>query len=171
MTTTQGRQLTKTETGCTYAVCGWPPASECPGVPRYERDQAPRLKTRQLLHESGLKSGGDRRGCIAWRDGWLWLYDEREALPRPLATSAQLAALAKARTVQLERRTCTKCGYVDEHTLPGCLCKSGRADTTAIHGISDALAAGAPPFSQIHARLPGKTVIVYNADFYWRSQR
>lgn len=72
------------------SVCEWTwnkrplPHWECPGVKRYEWGKAPHyLKTAKQLKEHGVKPG-KRRGCfVTHKFEAIYLYDIREARPRP----------------------------------------------------------------------------------------
>lgn len=69
-----------------------PTRPNCPGVPVYSWEKAPaHLKTRRQLSELGLIPGQPRPdGCLpsspeSRRMGyeWVWLYDQRQARPKP----------------------------------------------------------------------------------------
>jgi hypothetical protein len=114
------------------SACGWawtrPPASHCPGVPRYGRWDAvpPQLKTQTQLKAAGLQPGGSSRGCVAgprtWAgETWYWHYDECGAVPRRRATSAQRAYAGP-------RRTCPTRRSWAAWPLDGDLCPSCEAE-------------------------------------------
>ncbi len=89
----------KLETGKLHcSVCHWswktPPVMECPGVPRYDRDERPQhLLTKTELRARKLKPGPARgvfyRSAQAGKPTkWCFLYDPAEAIPtRPLEGS------------------------------------------------------------------------------------
>jgi len=100
------------ETGVACTACKriWKrtPRTTCPGVPVYGWGAAPEhLKTMSQLKRAGLKLAQDQpaEGCVIGQSIY-YLYDERQAVTRPPATPAQLAALEKARTAL----TCVECG-------------------------------------------------------------
>lgn len=90
-----------------------------PEVPTYSWfDQAPdHLKTRRQLAELGLRPGGPVVAHVVWRQGKAHadLYDQTTAKPKRQMTTAQAAALDKARAAQ---RTCPNCKTVLSFTLP-----------------------------------------------------
>jgi len=98
--------------GVTCTACGrtWKraPRTMCPGVQVYRWGTAPpHLKTMSQLKRAGLKlaEGQEPVGCVIGKAVY-YLYDGRQAVARPPATLAQLAALEKARAV----RMCRDCG-------------------------------------------------------------
>ncbi len=100
------------ETGvaCTACKRTWKhtPRTTCPGVQVYGWGTAPEhLKTVTQLKKARLKLAQDQpaQGCIIGQRTY-YLYDKRQAVTRPPATLAQLAALEKARTAL----TCVECG-------------------------------------------------------------
>jgi DNA polymerase III subunit epsilon len=119
-------QLERGADGRTHcATCRWSWAAKgsirangCPGVPRYggyESAVKAGLKTFTMLRKAGLKTDlSQPAGCIyvQGRREWVWLYDERTAVPRRKASEAQKAAAAKGRAVALARITCKDCGEV-----------------------------------------------------------
>jgi len=108
------------------SVCGqsWsrrPSIDECPGVPVYRWEGAPEhLKTKAQLKQAGLaRQGLKPAGALYYKGGWLWLYDERQAVPRKPASEAQKAAIAKAREILHAQTHCSNCGH---HTGKPGLC-------------------------------------------------
>ncbi|MBN1286258.1 MAG: 3'-5' exonuclease [Anaerolineae bacterium] len=115
-------QLTLTGDGYRCEICRWtwktPPVSRCPGLPRYSWNRWPgHLMTKTQLDRAGYSTGKTALpkpvGVVAFarsRDGWLRLYDVREAVPRRPLTAAQLESLARGRRALAEGSTCAKCG-------------------------------------------------------------
>src|SRR5438067_11643138 len=99
----QLERLSPREWRCSRCIWSWirPPASPCPGVPRFAGWQAvpSHLKTKTQLRQVG-----QIRGCVASRSVWYWLYDLADAVPVKRATETQRLALAKGRETQQRRR-------------------------------------------------------------------
>jgi hypothetical protein len=99
------------------------PDGERYGLPTYPYHWAPEgLLTVRQLRIKGLRPGGqDIAAQILWRHRRhrriAYLYREDQAKPKRHATTAQLAALAKALKA---RRTCPTCG----HEKPYCISRS-----------------------------------------------
>lgn len=98
--------IEKTVDGFTCTVCKWSwkskPQSNCPGVVRYERHQAPEhLKTKSQLHKMSLHPGVSR-GIV----GEHRLYDVSEAIP---FTGEEIEA-EKERIRKNNQRKCLSCG-------------------------------------------------------------
>lgn len=76
------------------------------------------LKTRTALKQLGLKPKRGQKP-IAVKTHWHWktpdydLYDMRECVPN-VVSEKQKAALKKAQAASLKKRTCTRCGWVEE---------------------------------------------------------
>ena len=96
------------------SVCTWvwrhpPSASDnCPGVPRFGYGRVPaHLLTYTQLRQKKLKPHNRDQpdGCYyaVRRKYWLYLYDERQALPRRTETPAQKAARERAWIALQER--------------------------------------------------------------------
>ena len=103
------------------AVCGmsWKRdprhASGCPGVRWYSWQQAPaHLKTYTQLRAMHLKPRDRKKpdGTLSGHDDWIYLYDEREALPRRKCSERQRQALRNAWAAAQEKYTCKRCGAV-----------------------------------------------------------
>lgn len=83
------RRLGTQKLHCSVCHCSWKttPVMECPGVPRYDRDERPEhLCTKTELRELKLKPGPVRgvfyRSSQAGKPTvWCWLYDRAEAVP------------------------------------------------------------------------------------------
>ncbi len=92
--------LLKTPHGWTCSICSWQwkskPSTECPDVPRYDwwnqnepstlsRPVPIHLKTKTQLASLKLAPRNEDKpdGCIyrQAKTQWLWLYDERDAIP------------------------------------------------------------------------------------------
>jgi hypothetical protein len=91
------------------------------GLPTYPYHWAPGgLLTTRQLRARGLRPGGqDIVGQILWRHRKqrrvAYLYREDQAKPKRTATTAQLAAIAKALRA---RRTCPTCGTEKPYCIP-----------------------------------------------------
>lgn len=89
------------------------------GLPTFRfRMAPPGVVTRRQLRARGMCPGGqDLAGQLLWRAGrrWAGLFLIELAVPSPGATTAQLAALAKAHRAL---RTCRACGSVSPYRLP-----------------------------------------------------
>lgn len=91
------------------------PASKCPGAPIYSWEPWPDgLCTRRQLADKHLKPG-PLAGVIPYEksadgDGWLRLYRESEATPKPELSAARKAALAKMQDAAAKSRLCSECG-------------------------------------------------------------
>ena len=118
---------------CTVCLWTWKaaPASNCPGLPRRS---APHLLTYTQLQKKHLKPADRNKPDACYyqnstRD-FVWLYDERVALPRRQDTQKQKAAREKAWVTTQEKYRCTECkrapkylGEVRQYTAGG-LCDS-----------------------------------------------
>ncbi|MCZ7568939.1 MAG: 3'-5' exonuclease [Ardenticatenaceae bacterium] len=143
-------QLARSDYGFACAICGqqWrnQPASRCPGLRVYSWGAVPEhLKTQTRLKQMGLKlaDGQQPAGLLPSSqalDGYWRLYDVNQAVPRPKASAARTAALAKAREAQRQYRTCKRCGFVDTQRLPEGLCVSGLRDEVLAKDRADAIA-------------------------------
>ncbi|MEO3806615.1 RRQRL motif-containing zinc-binding protein [Nonomuraea sp. B1E8] len=110
----------------------WDPTGDRYSLPTYPWQMAPpHLLTLRQLTARGLRPGGQGvQAQVLWRSTRYgapgvraaYLYDVRFALPKRVATPAQLAALDKANAA---RRTCPECkrdaGYVLPRHLDICL--------------------------------------------------
>jgi hypothetical protein len=91
------------------------------GLPTYPYHWAPEgLLTIRQLRAHGLRPGGqDIAAQILWRHRKhrrvAYLYREDQAKPKRIATTAQLAAIAKALRA---RRTCPTCGTEKPYCIP-----------------------------------------------------
>ncbi len=87
------------------------PSGDRYGIPTYPYRWAPEgLLTRRQLRALGLRPGGQNVAAqILWRGGQrvAYLYRQDAAKPKRPATSAQLAAIARALRA---RRICETCG-------------------------------------------------------------
>lgn len=95
------------------------PSSYCPGVSYYGwHSSPPYLQTYSQLRAKHLKPRDryQHDGCIVCHREWVWLYDERQAIPRRQCSDLQRQVLATARQRQREKYTCKHCGAV-----PTCL--------------------------------------------------
>jgi DNA polymerase III subunit epsilon len=89
------------------------PSSSCPGVPFYSWRRAPEhLQTYSQLRTKHLKPLNRKKpdGCLLLHQEWLYLYDEREALPRRKCSDRQREVLGQARQRQQEKWKCQHCG-------------------------------------------------------------
>lgn len=113
-----GKEEPATEYRCT--VCGgtWyalPIPYQCPGAPIYQWQPWPAgLFTRKQLAAKKLNPG-PLAGVIRYDksadgDGWLRLYRESEATPKPPLSPKRQAALAKAKAAAEAARRCQRCG-------------------------------------------------------------
>jgi hypothetical protein len=97
------------------------PYGERYGLPTYPYHWAPQgLLTVRQLRTKGLRPGGqDIAAQILWRHRKqrrvAYLYREEQAKPKRTATTAQLAAIAKALRA---RRTCPTCGTEKPYCIP-----------------------------------------------------
>jgi hypothetical protein len=95
------------------------PTGERYGIPTYPFKFAPDgLATVRQLRARNLRPGGqDIAAQIIWRRGkrTAYLYRIDLALPKRLASAAQLAALHKALQA---RRTCPDCAQVKPYYIP-----------------------------------------------------
>jgi hypothetical protein len=111
--------LVVTEGAYTCQRCGrsWgrsPSSGSCPGIRWYAWQSAPEhLHTYTQLRAKHLRPRDRRKpdGCIVCKDEWVYLYDEREALPRRKCSERQYQMLATARQRQREKWKCEHCGY------------------------------------------------------------
>lgn len=99
------------------------------------KDVPANLKTKSALKQMGLKLARGQQP-VAIKTHWHYkipdyaLYDMAEAVPH-IVSDKQRAALAKAQTESLRKRTCTRCGFVEElgrhyrnkHYVSGGLCE------------------------------------------------
>lgn len=80
----------------------------------------PHLKTKTTLKKEGLrlKRGQQHVAWVETRYGSkrndYKLYDVNECIPAKPATEKQLEAIEKAKIASLEKRTCKRCGFVEE---------------------------------------------------------
>jgi hypothetical protein len=91
------------------------PTSTCPGVPVYSWAPWPKgmLTKRQLAAKKllpGPVAGVIRYDKSADGDGWLRVYRESEATPRPALSPKRQAAVEKMHIAAREARTCRNCG-------------------------------------------------------------
>jgi hypothetical protein len=97
------------------------PDGERYGLPTYPYHWAPDgLLTVRQLRTKGLRPGGqDIAAQILWRHRRhrrvAYLYREDQAKPKRQATTAQLAAIAKALKA---RRICPTCGHEKPYCIP-----------------------------------------------------
>ena len=104
------------------------PTSECPGLPVYWWESAPKdLFTKTQLTEKRLKPGEHVRGLIPYdksADGYIRLYAESEAMPMKARTDAQKAGAEKAKATRDKNLTCAKCGHISSSKkyMTGDLC-------------------------------------------------
>jgi hypothetical protein len=97
------------------------PEGERYGLPTYPYHWAPDgLLTVRQLRTKGLRPGGqDIAAQILWRHRRhrrvAYLYRDDQAKPKRQATTAQLAAMAKALRA---RRICPTCGYEKPYCIP-----------------------------------------------------
>lgn len=90
----------------------------CPGVHWYVYGNAPdHLSTYSQMRRNGQKPKDRKQpqGCVvtAYHD-LVWLYDDREALPRRKETERQHDARIAAWARTQEKYKCKRCGYVPE---------------------------------------------------------
>jgi hypothetical protein len=117
-----------TRVACLDALCGrgfflefYDPGGERYGLPTYPYHSAPAgLLTMRQLRAKGLRPGGQEVVAqILWRHRKqrrvAYLYREDCGKPKRQATSAQLAAIAKALRA---RRTCPTCGQEKPYCIP-----------------------------------------------------
>lgn len=102
---------------CQRCGANWrrdPGTSLCPGVRWYPWQSSPDyLRTFTQLRAKHLKPADRSKpdGCIFCKKEWVWLYDERQAIPRRQCSDRQLQALAVARQRQRDKWKCQYCGY------------------------------------------------------------
>ncbi len=92
-----------------------PPSSPCPGVPFYYWHTAPaHLQTYTQLRAKHLKPLDRKKpdGCLSMKREWLYLYDERQALPRRQCSERQRQTLRNAWLKAQEKYKCKRCGAV-----------------------------------------------------------
>lgn len=86
------------------------------------KDVPPNLKTKTGLKQLGLKLKRNQQP-VAVKTHWDYkvpdynLYDVSEAVPN-VVSDKQKAALAKAQEESLKKRTCTRCGWVEDLSKP-----------------------------------------------------
>lgn len=112
------------------SICGqsWVtdnPVSECPGVAIYGWGAWPEhLLTKKQMADAGFNTGKQlpKPAGVVRRekspDGWMWLYDRNQGVPKKEATEAQKAALKKAQEqAALVTIWCSGCGaYIERLT-------------------------------------------------------
>lgn len=111
--------LERTDDGWRCSVCLWdwkqPPVSRCPGIPRMS---AAWLLTYTQLHKKGLKPvDRDKPDACYYRSStkeFIWLYDERLALPRRKETEAQKEGHKRAWATMQEQYRCSRCETVPD---------------------------------------------------------
>jgi len=93
---------------------------EVNGLQKYSRweDIPPNLKTKSAIKQQGLKlKRGQQPVAIKTSNYYktpdYYLYDLSEAVPN-IVSEKQKLALEKAKAASLKKRTCTRCGYVEE---------------------------------------------------------
>jgi hypothetical protein len=100
--------LEKLTEGWLCSKCQWKwrskPQSLCPGILRYDWGEVPlHLKTQTQLSKIGLKPTKEQppAGCVYShsKSDYYWLFDQRQAVPKRIATPAQLAALEQKRSL------------------------------------------------------------------------
>lgn len=102
---------------CTVCLWTWKqsPSGVCPGVPRRSADY---LLTYTQLYTKHLKPvDRDKPDACYYQSStrdFIWLYDERQALPRRQQTEKQKAAREKAWATTQEKYKCIQCGRVPE---------------------------------------------------------
>ena len=107
--------LEKIPSGWRCTVCLWDwkqaPDSRCPGVPRVSADY---LLTYTQLRKKSLKPPDrDKPDACYYRYSskeFIWLYDERQALPRRKETEAQREGHKRAWATVQEQYRCPQCG-------------------------------------------------------------
>src|SRR5690242_9662944 len=80
--------------GRTFARGVW---GDCPGVTQYEWGQASGLYTARQLSDMKLVPG-PVVGALYYSksaEGWLWLYRQEDATPKPALSEKRLATIAK----------------------------------------------------------------------------
>lgn len=89
-------------------------------IPKYSRweDIPANLKTKTAIKQQGLKLRRNQKPIAIKTSSYhktpdYDLYDVGEAVPN-IVSDKQKAALAKAQAESLKKRTCTRCGYVEE---------------------------------------------------------
>jgi DNA polymerase III epsilon subunit-like protein len=85
----------------------------CPGIRFYGWQQAPEyLQTYTQLRAKHLKPLDRAKpdACISGKDEWIYLYDERQALPRRQCSERQREVLRRAWAAAQEKYTCKRCG-------------------------------------------------------------
>lgn len=116
---TYTHQLEQVEGEYHCMVCLWRwksrPTSICPGVPRLYGEY---FLTYTQLQKKHLKPADrEKPDACYYRNStreYVWLYDERKALPRRIETEAQKAAHAKAWATTQEKYRCPKCKQAPE---------------------------------------------------------
>jgi DNA polymerase-3 subunit epsilon len=93
------------------------PEAECPGLPVYHWGKWPKnYYTRNQLYDKGYKVGKQLPPPVAVvhraksSNGWMYLYEDKQALPRAKPTEAQIAAIEKAQEAAKLKRLCKRCG-------------------------------------------------------------
>jgi hypothetical protein len=116
------------------------PEGERFGTPTYPFHYAPKgMLTRRQLRERGLAPGGhDPEAQIIWphkgRRRKAYLYDEAKAVPKRIATPAQLLAVEKALRA---RKTCPSCPpetAVKDYCIPRSLGECWECHEGAVRG-------------------------------------
>jgi len=98
---------------CTVCLWTWKqsPSSICPGVPRRSADY---LLTYTQLHTKHLKPVDRAKPDACYYQSktreFIWLYDERVALPRRQETEKHKAAREKAWATTQQKYICIQCG-------------------------------------------------------------
>jgi DNA polymerase III subunit epsilon len=107
-------QLEKIDGTWRCAICRWDwtskPASRCPGVPRIHAEYL--LTYTQLRQKALMPLDRNKPDACYYRSStrdFVWLYDERQALPRSKETEAQKAGHAKAWATTQEKYRCPRC--------------------------------------------------------------
>jgi DNA polymerase-3 subunit epsilon len=121
---TRDHQLEATESGYRCRICTWTwkqyPQSDCPGLPGSAYEEVPaHLLSYTQLKARGLKPR-DRAapdGCYfrVHRRQWLYLYDERQALPMRCESPKQKEAREKTWRAIQEKYRCPECGQAPHH--------------------------------------------------------
>lgn len=113
---------------CTVCGQSWvtdKPVSECPGVPLYGWGKWPEnLLTKKQMGEAGFNTGKQLpppAGVVSRDkspDGWMWLYDRNQGVPKKQQSDRQKEALKKAqeRSKPVDIR-CSRCNdYIETVT-------------------------------------------------------
>ncbi len=111
---------------CTTCLQKWKaePISACPGVPVYGWGKWPEhLLTKKQMAEAGFQTGKklpSPAGAVhrdKSPDGWMWLYDRNQGVPKSPVSEEQKAKLKAAAQKSRAGWYCTRCkqeiGYVD----------------------------------------------------------